>query len=217
MLCTYGKTLEGTFERAKCFVGGLPVLRPGLRRHPSRLLYGLDSPVKRTALAHPSVQDFWSLSLENAGCENDGFYRYNIRPSSAVKRNLSKRCVKVFVPQPHGGWPWICQRRSRLRDAVVASPLETEILTAREYEHDRRGSRKKLTRLTYSPISPSPGIRGRLSVDSSGGSRKPAHEQSKSDETTRKIAAADAVVALIQSSSFRKYFWMRKTERGAQP
>jgi hypothetical protein len=52
--------------------------------------------------------------------------------------------------------------------------------------------------LTYSPISPSPGILGRLSVDSSGGSRKPAHEQSKSDETTRKTAAAHTVVALMQ-------------------
>ena len=50
----------------------------------------------------------------------------------------------------------------------------------------------------YSPISPSPGILGRLSVASSGGSRKPAHEQSKSDETTRKIAAAHTVVALMQ-------------------
>ena len=50
----------------------------------------------------------------------------------------------------------------------------------------------------YSPISPSPGILGRLSVDSSGGSRKPAHEQSKSDETTRKMAAAHTVFALMQ-------------------
>jgi hypothetical protein len=65
-------------------------------------------------------------------------------------------------------------------------------------EDDGRGTRKTLIRLTYSPISPSPGIRGRLSVDSSGGSRKPAHEESKSDETTRKIAAAEAVVALMQ-------------------
>jgi hypothetical protein len=69
--------------------------------------------------------------------------------------------------------------------------------------------------IRYSPISPSPGILGRLSVDSSGGSRKPAHEQSKSDETTRKIAAAHAV-ALMQKNSFRKYLWMRESERGGQ-
>ena len=69
----------------------------------------------------------------------------------------------------------------------------------------------------YSPISPSPGILGRLSVDSSGGSRKPAHEQSKSDETTRKIAAAHTIVALMQYNSFGKFVWMRGTKRGGQP
>ena len=48
-------------------------------------------------------------------------------------------------------------------------------------------------------ISPEPGILGRLSVDSSAGSRKPAHEQSNSDETTRKIAAENAVASLMHT------------------
>jgi hypothetical protein len=48
-------------------------------------------------------------------------------------------------------------------------------------------------------MSPEPGILGRLSVGSSGGSRKPAHEQSNSDETTRKIAAENAVASLMRT------------------
>jgi len=43
---------------------------------------------------------------------------------------------------------------------------------------------------TYSPISPSPGILGRLSVLSSGGNRNPAQEQSIRDDKMRKMAAA---------------------------
>jgi hypothetical protein len=75
--------------------------------------------------------------------------------------------------------------------AYGAIPGQSEKARAKDENEDER-------RPHYSPISPSPGILGRLSVDSSGGSRKPAHEQSKSDETTRKIAAAHTVVALMQ-------------------
>jgi hypothetical protein len=39
-------------------------------------------------------------------------------------------------------------------------------------------------------MSPEPGILGRLSVGSSGGSRKPAQEQSNRDQIAREIAAA---------------------------
>jgi hypothetical protein len=44
--------------------------------------------------------------------------------------------------------------------------------------------------LTYSPMSPDPGILGRLSVGSSGGSRKPAQEDSNKHTIIVKIAAA---------------------------
>jgi hypothetical protein len=44
-------------------------------------------------------------------------------------------------------------------------------------------------RSTYMPISPDPGMLGRFSVGSSGGSRKPAQEESNSDDINRRIAA----------------------------
>jgi hypothetical protein len=48
-------------------------------------------------------------------------------------------------------------------------------------------------------ISPEPGILGRLSVGSSGGSRKPAQEQSNSDRRTRKIGGKNAVATLMRT------------------
>jgi hypothetical protein len=47
-------------------------------------------------------------------------------------------------------------------------------------------------------MSPDPGILGRLSVDSSGGSRKPAHEQSNKDKRIRESFAEDAVATLMR-------------------
>jgi hypothetical protein len=55
----------------------------------------------------------------------------------------------------------------------------------------------------YSPISPDPGILGRLSVDSSGGSRKPAHEQSNNDKRTRESFAENTFASLMRMIRWR--------------
>lgn len=58
--------------------------------------------------------------------------------------------------------------------------------------------------LAYSPMSPDPGILGRLSVDSSGGSRNPAHEQSDNDKRTRKSFAENTVASLMLMIRWRR-------------
>jgi hypothetical protein len=58
---------------------------------------------------------------------------------------------------------------------------------------------------TYSPMSPDPGILGRLSVDSSGGSRKPAHEQSNNDRRIRESFAENTVASLMSMIRCRSY------------
>jgi hypothetical protein len=50
---------------------------------------------------------------------------------------------------------------------------------------------------TYIPISPDPGILGRLEPGSSGGNRKPAHEQSKEDNTTSIIPAKNSFACFM--------------------
>jgi hypothetical protein len=59
---------------------------------------------------------------------------------------------------------------------------------------------------TYIPISPDPGILGRLEPGSSGGSTKWAQEQSKRDKIARKIAARNAFASLIHNIRCRSFF-----------
>src|ERR1700761_137681 len=54
-------------------------------------------------------------------------------------------------------------------------------------------------------MSPDPGILGRLSVDSSGGSRKPAHEQRTNDKRIRESFAENTVASLMRMIRCRRY------------
>ena len=176
--------------------------RPGSYRHPLPFRMLPQSNRRSASRLFALKRKVRSSFSKTSGPSNSRFYgihgRYNIHSASAVKRNLSKRCLKVFRPlsagrantPPELGLP----RVAAPCDVIPTNPEKAITRTSTStitMEEDEGGPH-------YSPISPSPGILGRLSVDSSGGSRKPAHEQSKSDETTRKIAAAHTVVALMQ-------------------